>query len=170
MEWPVYGRTFLSHVPHWCVFVSALFPPSVRLWPVFSVRVAVAHFLRSCVSGLFSPCVPQWHISSVRASVACFLRAFLCGAFPPSMRLWHFLRPCVSGVSFIRASVAFSPCVPLWRFSSLRVSVVLFFAACVCGLFPPSMRLWICDVSSVSLWPVFSVHAEGHRFSLVTTY
>ena len=137
--------TFLSHVPHWSVCVSALFPPFVRLWRF--LPSSVAYFLRACLSGAFPPFVGLWPVFSKRASVA----------FPPSMRLWHFFRPRVSGVSFVRASVAFSPCVRLWRFSSLRASVVLFFPPYVFGLFPSSMRLWcflrlwICDVSSVSL-------------------
>lgn len=132
------ARTFLSDVPHWCVGVSALFPPSVHVW----------RFLRSCICGLFSPCVPLWHVSSIHASVV----------FLPSVCQWHFFRPCVCGT--------FPPSMRLWRFSSLRASVV----------FPPSvrlwcfLRLWICGVSSVSLWPVFSIHAEGRHFSLVTTY
>lgn len=97
--------TFLSDVPHWCVGVSALFPPSMHLWPVFSVCAFVARFLRPCVcdvssvraSVAFLSSLRLWHFSSLRVSVA----------FLPSVRLWCFLRPCVCGVFSVCGSVAF---------------------------------------------------------------
>lgn len=101
---------------------------------VSSLRASVAYFLRACLSGAFPPFVGLWPVFSKRASVA----------FPPSMRLWHFFRPRVSGVSFVRASVA------------------LFLPPCVCGAFLPSVRLW--SVSFVHASVVFSPSVDLWRF------